>query len=247
MLTVRDIDDIMIRLAKGEEVFIYYVANLLETREGLLDEHFYKSESKFKVVRVKVTGITNAYLEYVKYHKDEQKEDHYHVETEVCYYEPTKRYTHFYTVPNDTGSSDKPFVARMPSLIYGIRREIFDTQTLQIEQISDITPLKPMYTNNLCYGDQIASCYGSTDKATEEEIKKAEQFVIDNNLQWKYLKLEPTEFIDGIEYYYLTSNSWILDIEDFPRTEKPLINNDEKCAYFMTTVEAFNYIDQLLA
>jgi hypothetical protein len=247
MITSKDIDTLMQSIKAKKDTYLYYVASLIETREGILDEHIYKSNDAFKVVRIKLTGITNAYLEYVKYHNDANKESNYHTEIEECWYGRYKKYTHFYTVPNDKGTYTKSFNSRMPSIIYGLRREILDTVNHTIVEVSDPTPVKPVYTNTLVYGDNQSVALGNTSAALKKAVNTTKSFYTNNGLDWKYLPLDPIETIDGIDYRYVTSNWWILDIENFPRTEKPLITADEISAYFVDLESALNYIDQLVA
>ena len=66
------------------------------------------------------------------------------------------------------------------------------------------------------------------------------------DLDWKYQKLETNRLIDGIAYQYLTSDWFILDIENFPRVEKPLVNVRQKTAYFMNNTDAQYYLKELV-
>ena len=66
-------------------------------------------------------------------------------------------------------------------------------------------------------------------------------------LDWKYKKLKNPENVDGIDYHYITSNWYILDTNEFLKTEMPLINVNKFSSYFTDLTKAFDYIDQLIA
>ena len=51
MLTQYNIDKLMQSIQNGEEVFLYYIAHNIELREGIIDEHQYKSVNKFKPIK----------------------------------------------------------------------------------------------------------------------------------------------------------------------------------------------------
>lgn len=242
MLTERDIDLIMQRIQSGKRTYLYYVAHMIEPREGLLDEHIYKSSSDFKVIKIEVTGIQNAYFEYLNYVNDLNKDKHYHTEIEYSYYDcaSDQYYANLYTVKNAESSYTKEFNPRIPSIIYGYRRQLLGTKKVlgndvqyTIKEVSDPSPIKVQYVNSLSYGD-----YTPSKVTTAFNIGK---------LDWKYKRLSNKEIVDDIEYQYITSHWYILDIKDFPRVEKPLIHTKQYCAYFRELSDAFNYIDQLKA
>ena len=305
MLTEKDLDLLMQQIQSGEETYLYYVAHMIEPREGLMDEHFFKSSSKFKVIKIRITDIQNAYFEYLNYVKNPSN---YHVETEESYYDYKSKYIHYYTVPNaildpadlpiiipympinlnnDNGleliinDSDlevinidgnrfdnieedelinininntpnqlevlnmdgaynidqslrvKEFNPRMPSIIYGYRRKFRDLVKHEDKEMSDVSPVKVKYTNALYY-----------EGKNSNEVRDA---FADGKLDWKYKKLNNPELVDGIEFNYITSNWYILDIENFPTVEKPLINTQQYCSYFRNLVDAFNFLEQLKA
>lgn len=229
MLKQSDLDELMQSIQAGEDVYLYYVAHMIESRIGVLQEHTYKSVSDFKVIKVKLTDIKNAYFEYLDYVKNPEN---YHVEEELEYYDPVTEYRHFYTVKNPPESFTKDLNPRIPSIIYGYRRKIYVNGELEQDHI-DPSPVKEVYTNNPAYGD-----------LHNEELQTA---INDHKLDWKYMTLENKEIVDGIEYQYLTSDWYILTLENFPTLEKPLINIDQRSSYFRTLTEAFYYIDQLIA
>ena len=228
MLTEKDLDLLMQQIQSGQDTYLYYVAHMIEPREGLMDEHFFKSSSKFKVIKVRITDIQNAYFEYLNYVKNPSN---YHVETEESYYDYKSKYIHYYTVPNAKESYDNEFNPRMPSIIYGYRRKFRDLVKHEDKEMSDVSPVKIKYTNALYYGDK------NSDEVTDA--------FTDGKLDWKYKKLNNPELVDGIEFNYITSNWYILDIKNFPTVEKPLINTQQYCSYFRNLVDAFNFLEQL--
>jgi hypothetical protein len=232
MLNQYDIDIIKQRLQNGEDVYLYYVASLIETREGLLDEHIYKSVPHYTVVKVKCTDVVNAYFELLNF---KNNPDNYHIETEETYLAPSSKYIKYYSVPNKKESYDKDFTASMPSIIYGYRRKLIEHKCGEdkITEFNEESPVKPVYTNNPEYGD----LHG-----------QALQDALDTGLlDWKYMKVDAPIYDDGINYYYIYTDWYILDIENFPRTEKPLINTKQYSTYFMDIYDAFNYMRQLEA
>ena len=64
---------------------------------------------------------------------------------------------------------------------------------------------------------------------------------------WKYIKCNPATLIGNVQYNYLTSDWYILDIEEYPRKEKSLVNVKQKTAYFLDIDEAFEQLYQLRA
>lgn len=275
MLTQKDLDRLMQEVQKNGYATIYYVAHMIEGREtDTLDEHAYKSISQFKIVKLKLTGMRNAYFEYVEYAKcsELEKQEKYHTETEECYYCPTGRYVypgsimdhkflipveyepgpayiHHYITKNTEGDFTKDFNSRIPSIIYGYTRVVKTTEGETT--ITDPSPVKAIWTNAILYE-------GKKEAEAEEAFNKGE-------LDWKYklavdcrleeedednednIEIKDTVNVDGIEYKYVTSDWYILDIENFPMIEKPLIVAGRRSGYFMTIADACYYIDQLIA
>jgi len=237
MLTQANIDALMKEIQTNGYAEIYYVAHMIEGREtNTLDEHTYKSVSDFKVVKVKVDNIKNAYIEYYNYKKNP---DNYHEESEECYYDKNTKYIHYFTVPNGETSYTKDFNARIPAIIYGYRRKIGDSD----EAIIDPSPVKEVYVKKPVYGNTVY----------DENVD-----LIKNNLDWKYIDLEGTATIDDDEYGFVTSDWYILNLVNYPMIEKPLINVNQFSCYFMSEnvpkgqidpglINAFDYIEQLKA
>lgn len=225
MLNQLDIDILQQQIQNKQIPELYYVAHNIETREGLIDESQYKSVPRFKIIKVKISKIFNAYKEYLNFVNNP---DNYHVEQEEEFYNMDTSYIHYYTVPN-SGTTKKYFNARMPSIIYGYRRVVKEGDQV-ITDYSDASPVKPVFVNALEYGelkgDDIQAQYDA------------------GNLDWKYITLENKEIVDGIEYKYVTSDWYILECENFPRTEHILINTKSKCAYFRDLKEAFDFVEQ---
>ena len=240
MITQKEVDKIHQDLDNNREVYLYYVAHNIELREQILDEHIYKSKSDFRVIKLKLTDISNAYMEYLNFINNP---DQYHEETEEEYYSsgrhlvgdfttysPYEKYIHYYTVKNEEIDNARPFNSRMPSIIYGHKRKIFNRDG-SYNMKNDPSPISLNYTNNPEYGDIPTS-----------DVKD----LINNDLlSWKYLRFNIPAVSDGVKYDYGTSDWYILDIENFPRVEKPLINVKQKCAYFLDINEAFEYMYQL--
>lgn len=228
MLTQLDIDNLMQTIQSGEKAYVYYVAHMIEGREtNILDEHSYKSVSDFKVIKIEITDIVNAYFEYLNYINDPDKDENYHIEDEECYYAPDYKYIHRFVTKNTEGPYDKDFNARIPSIIYGYTREVNGNI------IVDQSPVKAIYTNVLEYGEK-----NNTEIDTDMK---------DGKLNWKYKQLSPSAIVDGVEYRYITSDWYILTIKDYPMIEKPLIEANKHSGYFMDIKSAFNYIEQLKA
>lgn len=227
MLKITDLDYLANLINKGYKPSIYYVANLIETREGYLDELIYKSVPKYKAIRLTLTGIENAYFELLNY---QQNPENYHIEEEDCFYSPTDRYKHYYVVPNDPESFTKAFNSRMPSIVYGVKKTLYRAGELEQDFMMP-SPVKEIYTNNLEFLDY--SLEGVTDAYNQ------------GYLNWKYYTIpDGGKDVNGVNFKYITSDYYILDIENFPRTEKPLINVNQKTAYFMTNEDAQNAIAQ---
>ena len=260
MLNQRDIDILKSEIDKYGETTLYYVAHMIEPREGVLDEHEYKSFARFKVLQLTLTDIFNAYFEYMDYMKflndPDNSDKKYNVEQEISYYDHLTQHIDMFVVPEYTEESyPLPFNARIPSIVYGYRRQIIDTKTKSIREVSDPTPVSFVYTNNPSYLDK-----------SVDEVK---EMIDSGELAWKYIHFGHIEeyqvevlngvfetrtryvrepaISDGVEYDYLTSDWFILNIKNFPRTELPLICTNQKCAYFRDLNDALNYMDQLEA
>lgn len=229
MLSQADIDTLMIMIQSNTPAYIYYAAHMIEGREtDILDEHSYKDVSEFKVVKVEVQDIQNAYFEYLNY---VNHPENYHIEEEEFYYHPSAKYMQCFVTPNNKTSYSKDINARIPSIIYGFDRKVYDEGV--IKEIHDPSPVKAIFTNALEYGEM------KTDKVAAE-IKSG-------NLDWKYMKLDSPEIVDGIEYNYVTSDWYILTLKNYPMIEKPLINIKQHSGYFLDIQDAFRYIEQLIA
>ena len=231
MLSQSDVDFIMKTIQSGEPAYVYYVAHMIEGREtDILDECSYKDVSKFKVVKIQVDNIQNAYFEYLNYVNNP---DNYHVEEEEYYYHPEAKYTQLFITPNNTiGSHEKDINPRMPSIIYGVYRKVYGVDG-SLKEVHDPSPVKPVFLNTLEFGDLSIS----------ETIECMES----GNLDWKYMKLDSPEIVDGIEYNYVTSDWYVIDLKNYPMVEKPFINVKQHNGYFINIQDAFSYIEQLIA
>lgn len=230
MLSQADIDSLMITIQSGKPAYVYYVAHMIEGREtDILDEVTYKGVSEFKAVKVEIESIDNAYFEYLNYLNNP---DNYHIEEEEYYYHPSAKYVQCFVTPNGKDGYTKDLNPRMPSIIYGFDRKVFNTDGT-FKEVKDPSPVKPIYTNVLEYG-----------KMTIDQIDNAMK---NGELDWKYMKLNSPAIVDGIEYNYITSNWYILTLKNYPMIEKPLINVIQHSGYFINSQDAFSYIDQLIA
>lgn len=233
MLTQLDIDELKMQIQAGEKPELYYTTHYIECREGVIDEEQYKSVPRFKVIKITISDIENAYFELLKYlYSGGLNGTLYHLEEQEAYYDINTKYIHYYTVPNGASSYEKDLNPRMPSAIYGYTRKIIKSDGTTILK-NEPSPVKPVYTNVLEYGNLKGN-----------DITKAYD---DGNLNWKYMTLENTEIVDGIEYKYITSDWYVIKCDNFPRTEHILVNTKNKNAYFRNLSDAFNYIDQLEA
>lgn len=230
MLSQADIDSLMISIQSGKPAYVYYAAHMIEGREtDILDEHNYKDVSKFKVVKVQVENIENAYFEYLNYINNPSN---YHIEEEEYYYHPSAKYIQCFVVPNAKNSYNKDINARMPSIIYGYDRKVYDN-TGEFKEVHDQTPVKAVFTNILELGDK-------TNSEVSNDMNSGK-------LNWKYMKLATPEIVDGIEYNYVTSDWYILTLKNYPMIEKPLVNVKQHSGYFIDIQDAFRYIEQLIA
>lgn len=230
MLNQKNIDTLKQSIESGKDTYIWYVAHMIEGREtNILDEHMYKSVSQFKVIKIKVKDIVNAYFELMNFIDHPEQ---YHTEEEECSYKPGSKYMHYFSVKNAEGPFEKDINPRMPCIIYGYRRKIYINDEL-VNDYNDPSPVKEIYTNEPGYG--------------EYPVNKVIDLIDEGKLDWKYLKLNNTEIVDGVEYKYVTSDWYIIDLVNYPMVEKPLINVKQNSSYFMTQEDAFRYIEQLVA
>ena len=112
-----------------------------------------------------------------------------------------------------------------------------DTYTLKVnkvdkkEYVTESPVSEVIYTNDIKYGDYI----GVT---LQEKLDSGD-------LDWKYMRLENKEVVDGIEFQYLTTEWFYLETINYPTVEYPLINTtDKKCSYFLTLADAWNFINE---
>jgi hypothetical protein len=230
MLSQNDIDNLMKSIQSGKKTYVYYAAHMIEGREtDILDEHNYKDVSKFKVVRIEIENIENAYFEYLNYINNP---NNYHIEEEEYYYHPSAKYIQCFVTPNNSGTYEKDFNARIPSIIYGYDRKVYNIDGTS-KEVKDPSPVKVEYTNTLEFADM-----------NNSEVNKCMK---SGKLDWKYKKIDPPEIVDGIEYSYITSDWYILTLKNYPMIEKPLINTNQHCGYFVDIQDAFRYIEQLIA
>ena len=229
MITQENIDSMMLDIQDNKDVYIYYIAHMVECREGYIDEYKFKSVQDFRVLKLKVNSISNAYFEYLNYKNNPSK---YHTEQEESYLDEFTKYIYYYTVPNKANNTvyTKDFNPRMPSIVYGVRRKVYRSGIL-VGDYSDPSPILPEYIKTMEYSNLSSS-----------EVTRRFN---NHKLDWKYQKRSTPIINDGISYNYITSDWYILDIENFPRTEKPLINVKQKTAYFMSNIDAQYYLKQL--
>lgn len=227
MLTQKDIDNLMLKIQSNIDAYVYYIAHMVECREGYIDEYHYKSAQDFRVLKLKVNNITNAYFKYLEFVDHPEK---FHTEKEESYSDEFTKYVYYYNVPTTRPPYDRDLNPRIPSAIYGMRRILYKSGVV-VGDYTDPSPIKPLYTNTPIYGDYDQGIV--TEKLN------------DGKLDWKYIKLSRPLSDDGINYRFITSDWYILDIENFPRTEMPLINVKQKTAYFMTNNAAQSYMREL--
>ena len=67
MLTQLELDSMQMKIQNGEIPEIYFVAHYVECREGIIDAEQYKSVPRFKVIKIKISEIQNAYFELLNY------------------------------------------------------------------------------------------------------------------------------------------------------------------------------------
>lgn len=226
--------------------FIYYVANLLEGRTDIYGEANLKFTPKYKIVKLKVLDIKNAAIErfYYENHKNE-----FHSETETSYYgDPgnineliddqngfaATEYEDIFIAKNQpTGTSyTKDLNPRVPSVVYGYRRRVYDT-VHQVEKIVEIpSPVSYIYTMH-------CNLYDKNNNYERQII------VPYSDANWKFIQLDSPKEVDEGSFSFITSDWYLLDIENYPSIEKPLINVKEKNSYFIDINDAINYMNQL--
>lgn len=230
MFTESDIDYLANDIYNNGYSIIYYIAHMTELREDYIDELAYKSTPKFRILELKLTGIDNAYWELLNYQNHPEL---YHTEQEDVRLINQDKYTYYYTVPNKKTNYVKDINPRMPSAIYGKKRILYTNNVIKAEY-NDPSLVKPIYTNVLKFN--------GISNATE--ILN----LFDNGrLDWKYRKLDEPITVDNISFKYVTSDWYILDIENFPRIEKHMINTNKKTAFFINLWEAQSYLIELKA
>ena len=208
---------------------IFYVASDIEMRETYIDELAYKSDPSFKILELTLTGINNAYWEYLRF---KEYPELYHTEEEHVWQDNDTKYVLYYTVPNKERQYINEFNPRIPSAIFGKKRILYKNNTV-IADYSDPSPIKPIYTNSLSYNALDANA--------------VKQLLDNGDLDWKYKKLDPEVVINNISFKYVTSDWYIFDIDNFPRIEKHMINVNHKTAFFISNYEAQDYLDDFLA
>lgn len=228
MLNEKNIDTLMQTIQAGSKAYVYYIAHNCELREGYVDELAHKSNASFRVLKLEVKNITNALWEVLKFLSSPSN---YTTEVEEVYIDAFTMYKHYYTLLKEGSSFSKPFNPRLPSIIFGVKREVYKNG-IKVSEYNDPSPIKEVYTNALSYSD-----YSNT---------QIQQALNSNKLAWKYKALSPAVLIDSISFSYLTSDWFIMDVDGLPRTEKPLINIKQKTAYFMSKEEALSYVKELI-
>ena len=147
------------QIQKGESLpEIYFVAHYVECREGVIDAEQYKSISKFKIIKIKINEIENAYFEYLKFLKaGGVNGEKYHMETEEEYYDTKTKYIHYYSVSNPETPITKDINPRMPSIIYGYLRKVVNEGGDVLKVMNEPSPVKEVYTNELEFGSLLTS------------------------------------------------------------------------------------------
>ena len=229
MLTQKNIDNLKLKIQNGETPTLFYVCDYQETRNNNEANSIYKTNHKYKVIEVKISDVCNAYYEYLAF---KEHPENYHVEEEYEHYDYINNHLCIrkYMVENLKESYNKDINPRIPSIIYGEKKIYSGFNGDKLSYINP-SPIKPIFTNTLEYGD-----LKGNDVLNEYE---------DGNLSWKYMTLENKEIVDGIEYQYLYTDWYYLKTINFPTVEYPLINvKNNKCSYFMTLEEAWEFVKE---
>ena len=227
MIKEQDLDLLHYNINRYGYSDIFYIAHKIELIESYVDELAYKSKPEFKVMQLKLTGINNAYWEYLNYL--EYPLD-YHTEEQTFWFNDDIKYIEYYTVPNKKQQYVDEFNARMPSIIYGKKR-IFYKDDVLVASYNDPSIILPEYTNVLTYNDNTA--------------ERVLELFNNHELDWKYKKLVEPVYNDNIKFDYVTSNWYILDIDNLPRAEKHLISIKQKNAFFVNLKDAFSIYKEL--
>ena len=196
---------------------VYYIAHDVECREGYVDEFAAKSNPKFSILELKVTDIINAYFELLNY---KEYPERYHTESLTMWIDQNMKYVKYYTVPNKELSYNNRFNPTMPSIIYGVKRNVYFHGALQ-DTYNDPSPIKPRYIHEPIYCNEVA-----WDKLNNGE------------LNWKYKQIDNS--IVGTDWY-------ILVVPELHRAEHHLININQKTAFFLNLNDAISYKKELLA
>lgn len=240
MLTEKDIDLLWDQIRQGRVrdplnlnnyPTVYYLASRVERRESYIDEVAFKSDPQIDIVKIKVTGISNALWELLNYKENPEE---YHTESETVVIDFNNRYEHHYILPNESKSYSLPFRPRvqavMPSTIYGCRRIRFKNSEV-IGDYADPSPVQPIFTNTLKFADASASLTLGYYNA--------------GSLNWKYREAPEGTVVDGIPFKYMTSNWFVLEIGDFPRSEHHLVNVNQKNAFFTDLGKAISWKEEM--
>ena len=230
MITRVNLDELVQTIQSTGEADIFYVAHRIERRRGTVDDFLYKSAADFEILKLKLKGVTNAYFKYLDYLENPND---YHTESEESYIEPGIKHVNYYTVPNAKESYTKDFNPRIPSIIFGRKRKLYNSTGILVADFNDPSFVTPWYTNSLIYWPKTAARVMSDFES--------------GNLDWKYRKLDEAVKVDGVDLWYMTSDYYILDIENFPKVEMPLICVDQQNAYFTNVDDALSCLKQLKA
>lgn len=228
MLNELDIDHLKEKIDEDGEATAYYLASRVERRESYIDEATFKSDPEIDIVQIKIKSIMNALWEVLNYNEHPTE---YHTESERVVIDHDNFYDYYYTVPNGLDSYSKPFNPRMPSAIYGCRRVRYKCSQI-IGDYHDPSPVQTIYTNLMTFSDlipaEVLDMYNCGD------------------LSWKYADAPQDTVIDGIPFKYMTSNWYILDVANFPRTEHHLINIHQKNALFVNMDDALSWREDMM-
>ena len=228
MLNEKDIDKLKALIDVDGTASVYYLASRVERRESYIDEVAYKSDPAIDIVKLQIGNITNALWEVLNYN---QFPSEYHTESELVIIDHDNSYQYYYTVPNAVAiDSGKPFNARMPSAIYGCRRVRYKGTQI-IGDYHDPSPVQTSFTNTISFG-------------TLEPSLVLEMYQ-NGRLDWKYRNAPENTVVDGIPFKYMTSNWYILEIDNFPRTEHHLINTKQKNAFFIDVDDALSWRQEM--
>ena len=216
MLTQEHIDKLHNDTSKYG-AYIYYIANVLELypNDRNRDRLFYKLIPEFRILKIKVVSVYNAYFEYLNFVNNPND---YHVETLESY------------SADGTKIEDEIYVhnyIREPSIIYGKNRSFYKNNVL-VQSTVDPSPISPKYTNTLSY----------------DYVDDVQEAMENGELDWKYLALDSPITVDDTEYNYVTSDYYVLETSDSPIAENPLVKVNQKSEYFYTLEEAMLFLKE---